>query len=96
LIRQGDGYVACTGGTGTLVELAVVWEMLNKNVICEKPLVALGEFWRPIIERVREVECAGASPWGENGKRLIEIAQSPAAAAEYLSERLQFSRIRQK
>ena len=31
LVRLGDGYVACKGGTGTLVELAVVWEMLNKK-----------------------------------------------------------------
>src|SRR6202035_2856732 len=30
LIRLGDGFVACKGGTGTPVELAVVWEMLNK------------------------------------------------------------------
>src|SRR5437016_10827445 len=30
LIRIADGFVACKGGTGTLVELAVVWEMLNK------------------------------------------------------------------
>ena len=88
LIRQGDGYVACTGGTGTLVELAVVWEMLNKNVTAVKPIVALGEFWTPIIERVREVECADASPWGECNRRLIEIAASPAAAAEYLSKNL--------
>ena len=89
LIRQGDGYIVCTGGTGTLVELAVVWEMLNKSVIEGKPLVALGEFWTPIIERVREVECAGASPWGECNRRLIEIAASPAAAAGYLSKSLQ-------
>src|SRR5580692_1650663 len=29
LIEMGDGFVACKGGTGTLVELTVVWEMLN-------------------------------------------------------------------
>src|SRR5690348_2750235 len=26
LIERGDAYVACPGGTGTLVELAVAWE----------------------------------------------------------------------
>src|SRR5215813_2413601 len=30
LVRLGDAYVACKGGTGTLVELAAVWEMMNK------------------------------------------------------------------
>src|SRR5712692_2597946 len=31
LVKRGHGYVVCPGGTGTLVELAVVWEMLNKG-----------------------------------------------------------------
>src|SRR6266852_5028135 len=33
LVRLGDGFVACKGGTGTLVELSVVGEMLNKSVM---------------------------------------------------------------
>src|ERR1700757_451772 len=56
LIRLAHGFVACKGGTGTLVELAVVWEMLNKSVMTGKPFAALGDFWRPILDRVREVE----------------------------------------
>src|SRR5229473_5709861 len=55
LIRVADGFVACKGGTGTLVELAVVWEMLNKSVMRGKPFAVLGDFWQPILERVREV-----------------------------------------
>ncbi len=49
LVELGDGFVACKGGTGTLVELAVVWEMLNKSVIKTKPSWFLGisgsRFW---------------------------------------------------
>ncbi|MGH9561038.1 MAG: LOG family protein, partial [Terracidiphilus sp.] len=56
LIERGHGYVACPGGTGTLVELAVVWEMLNKKAMEQRPFVVLGEFWEPILDRVREVE----------------------------------------
>ena len=85
LIRRGHAFIACTGGTGTLVELAVVWEMLNKSVMKKKPLIVLGEFWLPVIERVREVETAQHSAWGEAGERLIESASSPAAAAEILA-----------
>ena len=88
LIRRGDGYVACAGGTGTLVELAVVWEMLNKSVITGKPFVALGDFWRPIVDRVREVEEGHPSSWGEANERLVHFAPTPAAVAEYLLGRL--------
>ncbi|MBI3403871.1 MAG: LOG family protein [Acidobacteria bacterium] len=88
LVRCGDGFVACKGGTGTLVELAVVWEMINKRVMNGKPFVALGEFWRPILERVREVEAHPVSPWGESSGALIHIANSPAAAADHLEQHL--------
>jgi uncharacterized protein (TIGR00730 family) len=85
LIRRGSGYVVCTGGTGTLVELAVVWEMLNKGVMNRKPVVVLGDFWRPVIDRVREVELGHPSNWGERESPLIHVAASPADAAAYLA-----------
>ncbi len=44
LVRLGDGYVACKGGTGTLVELAVVWEMLNKRAMEQRPFVCSRRF----------------------------------------------------
>lgn len=92
LIRFGEGYVACKGGTGTLVELAVVWEMLNKGIMAGKPFVALGEFWAPIIERVREVEIDHDSRWGEAKTRLVHSAKSPAEAANYLAQALGVNR----
>lgn len=85
LIERGQGYVACPGGTGTLVELAVVWEMLNKGAMKRKPLVVLGDFWQPIIERVREVELGHVSRWGERDEPLVHVASSPADAAEYFA-----------
>ena len=88
LIRRGDGFVACKGGTGTLVELAVVWEMLNKSVMTAKPFVALGDFWRPIVERVREVELAHAVPWGEAKERLVHEAAAIEEAVEFLQRKL--------
>ncbi len=88
LIERGNCYVACKGGTGTLVELSVVWEMLNKGVMRRKPFAALGEFWRPIVERVREVEQGHPSPWGEKEERLLYVASNPQKAVEYLLREL--------
>lgn len=88
LIRRGDGFVACKGGTGTLVELAVVWEMLNKSVLPAKPFVVLGDFWEPILERVREVELGHAGPWGEANSRLVHVMPDADSAGKFLSERL--------
>src|ERR1700688_4056294 len=88
LVRLGDGYVACKGGTGTLVELAVVWEMLNKKAMEQRPFVVLGDFWQPILDRVREVERGHASRWGESNDPLVHQAPTPAEAAQFLAARL--------
>jgi uncharacterized protein (TIGR00725 family) len=89
LIRLADGFVACKGGTGTLVELAVVWEMLNKSVIDGKPFAVLGDFWQPILDRVREVELGHPGPWGEANGPLVYVAATPGDAANHLTKRLQ-------
>jgi uncharacterized protein (TIGR00725 family) len=89
LVRLGDGYVACKGGTGTLVELAVVWEMMNKAVMQRKPFAVLGDFWIPVVERVRQVELARASPWSERNGQLIHQERTAEAAAKFLQGKLQ-------
>jgi uncharacterized protein (TIGR00730 family) len=88
LIRMADAFVACKGGTGTLVELAIVWEMLNKSVIAAKPFAVLGDFWTPVLERVREVELGHPAPWGEANGRLVHVVSDPAEAAAFLSNHL--------
>ncbi len=88
LVRRGDGYVACRGGTGTLVELAVVWEMLNKRVMPRKPFAVLGGFWQPVLDRVHEVEDMAESRRGQADARLVRACAEPADAAQFLAEAL--------
>jgi len=88
LIRRADGFVACKGGTGTLVELAVVWEMMNKSVMAGKPFAVLGDFWQPILDRVREVELGHPGPWGEANGRLVHVAVTPDDVANHLTTKL--------
>ncbi|MEG8990482.1 LOG family protein [Ignavibacteria bacterium 4148-Me] len=49
LIKYGDAYIVLNGGTGTLVELAVVWELINKNLLNEKPFACHGSMWKEIV-----------------------------------------------
>jgi hypothetical protein len=88
LIRMAHGFVACKGGTGTLVELAVVWEMLNKSVMNRKPFAVLGHFWEPILDRVRQVELGHPAPWGEANGRLVHVAATAGDAANHLLQSL--------
>jgi uncharacterized protein (TIGR00730 family) len=49
LIEIGDAYVVLPGSTGTLAELAVVWELVNKKMLPRRPILGWGDYWRPVV-----------------------------------------------
>ena len=54
LIKRADAYCVLPGGTGTLLELAEIWELRNKGFLpTEKPIVLLGDFWQPVVDLMR-------------------------------------------
>ena len=53
LIKLGAGYVILPGGTGTLLELAKVWELKNKGFLKKsKPIILVGEFWKSLVDLI--------------------------------------------
>lgn len=67
LIELGAAYLVLPGGTGTLLELADVWEHKNKGFPnADKPIILVGAFWEPLLgmmavadgDSVLHVECA--------------------------------------
>lgn len=54
LIETGDGFIILQGGTGTLLELASVLELMNKQFIHPKPFVCYGRLWKPLIDSMEE------------------------------------------
>lgn len=57
LMRLGRVYVVLPGGTGTLLELAAVWEFANKGLVTPaRPIVLVGEFWAPLERLVRSAQ----------------------------------------
>jgi uncharacterized protein (TIGR00730 family) len=85
LIRRADGYIVLPGGTGTLVELATVWEYINKRVMQEKPIVVLGAFWEPVIHTVRT---ALLKEGREDRIHPVVTAYTPEQAIDFLKEKL--------
>jgi uncharacterized protein (TIGR00730 family) len=53
MMAMGCAYVVMPGGTGTLSELAIVWEYVCKGLLDRRPIVLVGDFWRPVVECVR-------------------------------------------
>jgi len=50
LIAIGDAYVIFKGGSGTLVEISAVLEMMNKKLMKEKPIIFYGQFWKGVVD----------------------------------------------
>lgn len=78
LIKLGQAYVVLPGGTGTLLELAKVWELKNKGFIkADKPIILVGGFWKPVVDLI-------AGEDAESG-RYIRQADEPRQAVEMIS-----------
>ena len=79
LIQLGQAYVVLPGGTGTLLELAKVWELKNKGFLkIDKPIILLGEFWKPLVDSV-----AGEDP---DSSRYIKLANEPQQVIKLINE----------
>src|ERR671933_1138990 len=50
LITRSVGFIALRGGMGTVTEVSLVWNKIQTRVIETRPLVLLGDCWRPVVE----------------------------------------------
>ena len=79
LIMKGDAFIVLPGGTGTLLELSLVWEYFNKGITAEKPFACLGEMWGDLSEIIEK------RMKDENRKiGLIKNFQKIGECAEYI------------
>lgn len=85
LVELGDAYVILRGSTGTLVELATVWEYMNKSAIKSKPIIIIGDFWFPLINTLKtELNYEGM----KDVTKFISIVESPKECVKLLIDKL--------
>ncbi|MBN2132600.1 MAG: LOG family protein [Sedimentisphaerales bacterium] len=75
LIKAGDAYVVLPGGTGTLLELATVWELENKGFLDRgKPIILVGDFWKPLVDLVAtdDPRCSESVVWAEGPEQVVQ------------------------
>jgi hypothetical protein len=54
LMEIGDAYIVLRGGTGTLLELSIVWEYMNKGMMVEKPVACHSQLWEEITSSMEK------------------------------------------
>ncbi len=76
LVSIGSAYVLLPGGTGTLLELATVWELKNKGFLSgEKPIILLGEYWQALVKLIAidDKDAAKSLLTAENAEKVIGL-----------------------
>ena len=93
LLERGDAYVVLPGGTGTLAELALAWEMMNKASLSKtvggsKPLLVMSPYWRPVIACLeQEGQLNSSCPhWTSPAMEIVTLVTGPQQVVEYLNK----------
>ncbi len=78
-----SGFIVLKGGTGTLAELAITWNLLSLQSEPSKPLILLGSQWRGFLEKMKDhlliVECE---------EQAIKITDCPEEAVSFLKQEI--------
>jgi uncharacterized protein (TIGR00730 family) len=81
LIKLGRAYIVLPGGTGTLLELAKVWELKNKGFLKpDKPIILVGGFFKPLVELIATDDA--------DSRRYLDLADGPRQAVETIERKL--------
>jgi len=84
LITRSVGFVAIRGGMGTVTELSLVWNKIQTKVIQPRPLVLLGDCWRPVVEQWQKSLAVSA-----HDVAALDFAKTPEEAVEIIKVKSQ-------
>ena len=82
LIERSVGFVAIRGGMGTVTEISLVWNKLQTGVINKRPLVLLGECWKPVVQAWQKNLVVSNSDIS-----FLDFAENAEEAAEIIIEK---------
>jgi uncharacterized protein (TIGR00730 family) len=84
LIELGDAYVVLKGGTGTLLELSAIWELMNKGMMKTRPILALGTFWTSVVKTLQDELTREGRP---DCTQYVTLVSTPEECVAALRER---------
>src|SRR6266403_4636698 len=79
LITRSVGFIAIRGGMGTVTELSLVWNKIQTRVIGRRPLVLLGDCWRPVVDQWQKYLAVS-----DSDVAALDFANTPEEAVEII------------
>jgi uncharacterized protein (TIGR00725 family) len=84
LITRSVGFIAIRGGMGTVTELSLVWNKIQTRVIGPRPLVLLGDCWRPVVDQWQKYLAVS-----DSDVAALDFANTPEEAVEIIKVKSQ-------
>jgi uncharacterized protein (TIGR00730 family) len=79
LITRSVGFVALKGGMGTVTEVSLVWNKLQTGVLGPRPLVLVGDCWKPVVEAWQKFLVVS-----ESDVKFVDFAPDADSAADII------------
>jgi predicted Rossmann-fold nucleotide-binding protein len=92
MMKISDGFIVLHGGTGTLLELSAVLEHINKGMVPPKPIIAIGEYWKGVVNNLNNEEILNPEAKQRFNitkcSELVTFANDIEEAAKMISDRI--------
>jgi len=95
-VLASDAFVVVPGGIGTVLEMLMIWQLLQVRHVKDVPLILVGKMWRGLVEWARtsmqDPRLALANPGDFDIPRCLETADEAIALVRDLHTTWQASR----
>jgi len=81
LVEVSDAYVIFKGGSGTLSEVGLVWEMAKFEYGHQEPIIFIGKEWEAVVKSI--IDNMG---FENKEKRVVTTVETPEEVLETLKE----------
>jgi uncharacterized protein (TIGR00730 family) len=82
-VLASDAFIVAPGGIGTVLELTLIWQLLQVNHLQRAPLVLVGTMWSGLVQWAREAMLTTDPPLASAGD--LDIPQCVASADEAIA-----------
>ena len=89
LVRYASAYVVCPGGAGTADELFEVFTLMQNAKMPRRPMLFVGDFWRPLLVDVfgAMITSGYVATEETTGVYSVSLDDDPHRVAEFLEDR---------
>jgi len=96
-VIASDAFVVVPGGIGTVLEMLMIWQLLQVRHVDNVPLILVGKMWKGLVDWTKasmlDERLALASPQDLDIPRCVETADEAIAVVRDLQSQWQASRV---